>query len=525
MWLVMCNTNGQSNIEKSFSYLEFNVEKENEEVQYYMCFRLSHKISMWADHKCHNKINDTLFYAALSSDLDTLFVFNFETYQVKTIALNKTPPYSIDHIYYHNHDSIFIIYKRVFIYNHTDNQFDLILINSEGDVVNTYSLNQMPYIYKGNIDYMIEYAFQDIKENRIINGNLLIPLGIYSPPVYDTNFIKFNPKLLCSYNLANKSLKMLNVKFPTQDIGKNFHPDCDHSFIKICYDKNHNLIVFFPYSNHLYRYDFDLDTMFLIQCVYDNTFQNIDFASRKKDEYYMDIRFSNPEWYDRENCYIRRLSILNYKNYVNTLIIEVMDSNFNHIAYMFDNKNYKTPFYSNNKLLAFNKHNDLPYLVTPKKTLKTISWQEYEENHFTQKFLSSKRKISIIQYLKKKHIPKNALVVVINLRYPCGSCLKYLMSEMKNNLEAYKKNKIYYILYDNNPTSNFAESIIKNYGLPKDNIIIDKNLLNNVYEEYEIDYHYRLIEYGNSIKVEKYTFEEFVPIFEKKVEERLKQLK
>ena len=202
-----------------------------------------------------------------------------------------------------------------------------------------------------------------------------------------------------------------------------------------------------------------------------------------------------------------------------------MDSNFNHIAYMFDNKNYKTPFYSNNKLLAFNKHNDLPYLVTPKKTLKTISWQEYEENHFTQKFLSSKRKISIIQYLKKKHIPKNALVVVINLRYPCGSCLKYLMSEMKNNLEAYKKNKIYYILYDNNPTSNFAESIIKNYGLPKDNIIIDKNLLNNVYEEYEIDYHYRLIEYGNSIKVEKYTFEEFVPIFEKKVEERLKQLK
>ncbi len=101
-----------------------------------------------------------------------------------------------------------------------------------------------------------------------------------------------------------------------------------------------------------------------------------------------------------------------------------------------------------------------------------------------------------------------------------------------NNLKIYaiyniyiRTQPIYYILYDNNPTSNFAESIIKNYGLPKDNIIIDKNLLNNVYEEYEIDYHYRLIEYGNSIKVEKYTFEEFVPIFEKKVEERLKQLK
>mgnify|MGYP001244167734 CR=1 FL=1 len=520
--LFIINLNSCQNIEKSFLYLEFNVEKENEEEQYFICFINNHNLSMWGDHKCYNKINDSLFYAALNSGLDTLFVYNYETYQVKTIALNKIPPYSIDHIYYHNHDSIFIFYKRTFIYNYTDDQFDFILMNSEGDVVNTYSLNQMPYIFKGNIDYMIEYAIQDIRENRIIDGNLLIPLGIYSPPVYDKNFIKFNPKLLCSYNLANKSLKMLNVKFPTEDIGKKFHPDCYDSFIKICYDKNQNLIVFFPYSNYLYRYDFDLDTMLLIQCVYDNTFQNIDIISRKKNENYMDIRFSKPEWYDSENYYIRRLSIWNYKDYIPTLIIEVMDSNFNHIAYIFNDKNYNTPFYFNNKLLAFNKHNNLPYLITPKKTPKTISWQEYEENHLTKKFVSAKRKISINQYLKKKHIQKNALVVIINLRYPCGNCLKFLMSEMKNNLKAFQKNKIYYILYDNNPTSNFAESLIKNYGLSKDNIIIDKDLLNNVYEEYELDHHYRLIEYGDSITVEKYTFEEFVPIFNKMVEERIK---
>ncbi len=286
----------------------------------------------------------------------------------------------------------------MFIFNKTDNQFDFILINKEGEVVNTYSLNQLPYIYKGNVDYMIEYAIQDIRENRIINGNLLIPLGIYSPPIYDKNFLKFNPKLLCSYNLANKTLKMLNVKFPMQDIGKEFHSDSYYFFIKICYDKNQNLIVFFPYSNYLYQYDFDLDSLLLIKCIYDNTFQNIDIASRKNNENYMDIRFSKPEWYDIENVYIRRLSIWNYKNYVPSLIIEVMDSNFNHIAYMFDNKNYKTPYYFNNKLSSLNKHNNLSFLVLPEKTPKKISWQNYEENHLTKMVVKKKHKISINKY-------------------------------------------------------------------------------------------------------------------------------
>ncbi|MDD3280612.1 MAG: hypothetical protein PHC83_03480 [Bacteroidales bacterium] len=519
--LFIIHLNSCQNINKLFSFLDFKVVKVNEEEQYFINFNDSHTLSMWGDHKCYNKINDSLFFVALNSGSDTLFVYNYETHQVKTIELKKTPHYSIDHIYYHNHDSIFIFYRRVFIFNKTDNQFDFILINKEGEVVNTYSLNQLPYIYKGNVDYMIEYAIQDIRENRIIDGNLLIPLGIYSPPIHDSNFVKFNPKLLCSYNLANKTLKMLNVKFPTQDIGKKFHPDTYFSFIKICFDKNQDIIVFFPYSNYLYQYDFDLDSLLLIKCIYDNTFQNIDIASRKNNENYMDIRFFKPEWYSSENYYIRRLSIWNYKSYVPTLILEVMDSNFNHIAYMFDNKNYKTPYYFNNKLSSLNKHNNLSYLVLPEKTPKKISWQKYEKSHLMKMVVKKKHKISINKYLKKKHIPKNSLVIIINLNYPCGSCLKFLMSEMKNNLKDFQKNQIYYILYDNNPTSNFAESLIKNYSLSKDNIIIDKKLLQNVYEEYELDEHYRLIEYGDTIFVEKCTFEELVPLFERKVNEKL----
>ncbi len=57
--------------------------------------------------------------------------------------------------------------------------------------------------------------------------------------------------------------------------------------------------------------------------------------------------------------------------------------------------------------------------------------------------------------------------------------------------------------------------------MSKDNIIIDKKLLKNVYEEYELDEHYRLIEYGDTIFVEKCTFEELVPLFERNVNEKL----
>ena len=56
--------------------------------------------------------------------------------------------------------------------------------------------------------------------------------------------------------------------------------------------------------------------------------------------------------------------------------------------------------------------------------------------------VKKKHKISINKYLKKKHIPKNSLVIIINLNYPCGSCLKFLMSEMKNNLKDFQKNMI-----------------------------------------------------------------------------------
>ena len=59
---------------------------------------------------------------------------------------------------------------------------------------------------------------------------------------------------------------------------------------------------------------------------------------------------------------------------------------------------------------------------------------------------------------------------------------------------------------------------ILHYGLAECDLIKKDNaLLQRVFEKTELDHHYRIIEYGDKIKIHKCTFQEFAPLFEKKV--------
>jgi hypothetical protein len=72
---------------------------------------------------------------------------------------------------------------------------------------------------------MIYVNENSVSNNLIINNKLLINFTNYKPFSHDSNFIKFNPKLLCLYDLTTKEIKMLNVKFPPEDIGKKYLMD------------------------------------------------------------------------------------------------------------------------------------------------------------------------------------------------------------------------------------------------------------------------------------------------------------
>ena len=515
-------------IEKSISTLTFKVLNENQDDMYFKSFSNSYNFSMWYMHSCYQKINDTLYFVVLSSNYDTLYIYNYRSYETKKIVLDSIPPFPIHSIYYHNHDSIFVFYNRRYIYNKTDNEFDFILVNGNGDVINTYSIDKIPDIHQGLYYNTIEPAGADqINENRIINGNLILVFSIVSPNVEDTEFIDFNPKLLCLYNLSNKTFKMLNVKFPINVVGKRYDKKCFPGILNFAYDKDQNIIIYFPFSTRLYRYDFSLDSLFLINCKYDYTFENIDSTAWVKGRNYMSTQFREPKWDSRNHCYLRSIVILPSKIYEYNSILQVMDSNFNHIAYVLNTKDYNTISYKDNKFIAINKFNKLPYNIQLDDKVQRIKWKEFETNHLTKKQTGAGKPITLAEYLMKLQIPDNSLVVIINLNYPCGHCLERLFTKMKENRADYEKANVYYVIYDNN-TNNFSETLKKRYELSDSKFIkIDKELLGRVrfFDESITDQRYRIIDYQiekKKITVIPCTFEQLFPIFNKMVEERIK---
>jgi len=207
-----------------------------------------------------------------------------------------------------------------------------------------------------------------------------------------------------------------------------------------------------------------------------------------------------------------------------------MDSNFNHIAYVLNTTDYNTLFYKDNTLIAINKFNKLPYTIQLDDKVQRISWKEFETNHLTKKQTGAGKTITLDEYLIKLKIPDNSLVVIINLNYPCGHCLERLFTKMKKNRADYEKANVYYVIYDNN-TNNFSETLKKSYELSDSKFIkIDKELLGRVrfFDESITDQLYRIIDYQiekKKITVIPCTFEELFPIFNKMVEERIKNQK
>ena len=519
--IVLClNSCSQNKINDSLSILDYTCLEENKENEYFQCFRNNDSLSFWYNHQSYQKINDTLFFIILSDKEDKLLIYNFKTYKTNEVLLHALLKYPIDHIYYHNHDSIFIFYKRSYVFKNTDNTFDFILVNGKGALVDTYSLNKVPYLYKGNYYNTIEYNLDVICENRLLVDNLLITFTIYAPSIDNEEFIDFHPKQLALYNLSTKTIKMLNVKFPSKDIGKHYDRICFPSTYSLSFDKDNNIIINFAYSNFLYRYDFETDSLIQINAKYDNAFLNIDSTTWQEGHDYTSVMYHKVFWDSKKKLYFRSIELLSYKDYLGQFILQVMDSNFNHIAYLLNKDDYNTPYYNKySDLVAYNEVNDLPYTIQLGNKIKQLSWEEFERVYLTKKDEGIGKTINFEEYFTRLQMPKNSLIVIINLSYPCGHCLKYLFEKMKENQSDYEKANVYYIIYDSE-NNGFSKTLMEKYKLTEStHIKVDHSLLQNVrlLGESVLDYKYRLIvnqQVDKVIKVKACTFEELAHWFE-----------
>ncbi|MBR5665947.1 MAG: hypothetical protein IKX13_09390, partial [Bacteroidales bacterium] len=78
-------------------------------------------LSHWWMMNMNRTINDTLFHIGLDMKQKNICIYNHTSNRVRQIPLDRIPKLPIYSIYYHNHDSVFLIFDRLSVYVDTTN--------------------------------------------------------------------------------------------------------------------------------------------------------------------------------------------------------------------------------------------------------------------------------------------------------------------------------------------------------------------------------------------------------------------
>ncbi|MDR1792624.1 MAG: hypothetical protein LBR36_04180 [Bacteroidales bacterium] len=330
-------------------------------------------MSMMAEHHNTRLINDTLFFISFSANRQMMYVCNMATGKLRELPLIDIAGPTVRQLYYHNHDSVFFLFEEIDIFN-LENKLehpiaDMLLINGyDGELLDEFWLRDVPYSYKGELSPLILLTGQHLTMNMIKGDNLLISYDIYKPkPTYD-----YNPKLLCSYNLKNHTLKMLNVTTPKEFIGKKYG---GFYATQICRMQDGNLLLSFGRDGSLFKYDFDKDSMFCIYKDASRFFVDTDSATMQKRGKYLNVDFWDVNYCANMGLYCREIVVHNFMHYRSKSITEFWDTNFNHVGYCFGNKEYSIPYCTGDGVLrVFNKNTNQWYKVDSlRSTQRTLS--------------------------------------------------------------------------------------------------------------------------------------------------------
>jgi len=465
--------------------------KENISVRNINDFYKHYTTSMMGGHLNRITIKDSVIQITLSGDGKEIYVLNTFSNKVKTISLRneRIPTIPIDQIYYHNHDSIFIFFnrsaiKRLEYEQNVDVAMDFILIDSKGNVKNNYSLDNVPYIFNGRKYKSILPRNRFIKENQILGVNMYIPFFIYNPRPYQPGFNEFDPQLLCEYNLETKKIRMLNVRYPKEDIGKSFGPHVTESVPEFIFNKKKDKIYYvFHESPDIFELDikanritkvyrFDKDNFF------DNTYY---YDSNQVNDSMVQTLFYKPEYSAVKDIYIRNIDIRNYKNYKKKVITQIFDNKMNLLGYSIADTSIYFLYVLNGEICLTSKSGGKSYFQSLGKTRK-MKVQEIEQRYFEVEPVKVKKSRSskimgldsrLLVYLINLKIPFGSKTVVVNMDRICSSCVEILFENLKNRMTEYEEKKIYYVFYGAN--KDFAKEMLSNYKIPQTKLVVIDN--------------------------------------------------
>ena len=428
-------------------------------------------LSNWSMENMNRTINDTFFHVSLDMKRKNICVYNYASHRVRQIPLDQIPKLPIYSIYYHNHDSVFLFFERQSIYAYPTNP-DFVMINKDGGIVDTYSLNDIPYIYRGSYHNSIFYS-NDKMQDRIVDGKLLIPFAISDLEVFRPASDFINLPLIGLYDLQHHTCRMLNIRYPQEEIGKCYGKNLATTAVHATWRGNEKrrLIVNFTNSPNIYCYDFEKDSLFSTGdcgCIFHNT----DSASMKPDSIYSTFKFWTPEWHSVLNIYTR--TIQSYSN-GRTRIVQLLDSNLNPLGYLCENEHFYTPFYKNGSWRAQSKDDNLYYEVSLTGTT-FCPVDEFIKKCKPAATVLPDGKISVSVFFKNLGIPikKDNIIMIINMNYPCGHCLEYLLDEMRQHQNEYEAHGVYFVLLER-AGENYADILLRQYGLENAaNVIVDR---------------------------------------------------
>lgn len=440
--------------------------------QEFMNFISDHQFSMMAGYRSQRTINNNCFYSYLSTDLETMYIYN---YNQATYTHFKMPfNYEIDHIYFHNYDTIFIFLSREFVYENKikgENVADFLIIDTTGKIKNNYSFDQIPHMYNGQNDLYILLNGYSFNENHLINGILYIPFSIYYPKISDMILNKYQIKLMCAYNLSTRKFKMLNITMPKQYIGHWYNKKVIENGFDFNIANDSTIYYSFNQSSEIFKYNIKNDTSILIKSFPDFYYNNI--QDPLVDSAHSSF-FKAPVYSSKENIFLRQILVYPDLKSINFNVVQILDKNMNLIGYQFEDSTWSILEFDNNGNLICSKksENYKPYNA---KIMDKHYFPFSEVDNLNP--LKKKKELiknsfsSFEEYFNLQKIPKEFKIIMIPGDEVCGNCLNYLLNNI-NNQKLIKSQKIKIIFF--NAKKDFYKSIEKNYGkIITNNSILD----------------------------------------------------
>ncbi len=435
-------------------------------------------------------INNENIIARLYTTKDTLSIFNTKT-KLQTKVFIEGGIY-LSHVYFYNYDSIFVFFDRDFVYQmHIKKKKmpDFAIIDTLGHLKGTFSLDSVPYIYNGINNPSVMLSGSNLKGNLITNDILYLPFSIYLPEMTSPEYKNLTMKLLCSYNLKEKKLKMLDIQVPKIFIGTHF---TEH-VIKNGFDFNllndSTIIYSFDYSSDIFIYHINTDSSELVGSYPDFYFNN----KVNPDSNMFRTMFHAPEYKPEKHVYSRMIYISEFKD-IDLAFFQFLDENFKVIGYSFGDSIW-SPLYCNaeGQFISVNRKENYIGEVVELGPVKTQSLTEIINSLGNKsKHIKYVQKISLPEdltlkvrmeiYLAMLNVPENSRIIALSGNVICGNVLNFMLEQYKTHKNEFDEKKIIFLFYNCNQST--LESFISPYSLQAEDFIIDdQGLYNQIFGE------------------------------------------